>query len=345
GLAARPPGADGPSFTRVMVLERFREDPAAVASDTEIALVLPPEGVPTVFVRETAMSDDAALDFVDLVEERLFAEPDQGDADAANTERDGDAEPLDPASTAHAPAPRPTVDGSAPAGRPGTVVDLVARVWERSPDAVAVRTADSALTYAELESWSAVIRDELIEHGVGPGSVVALLTGRGPELVPSMLGVARTGAAFLPLDPGYPQERLRTYAQIAEAALVLTTADLEGNAHFVGTPVLVPEPARRPAPGTEAADAESPAYVLFTSGSTGAPKGVEVGHAALANFLEGVGEVVDLHPGARVLAHTTVAFDISLLELLLPLVRGATVELADEDTVASPEALTDLADA
>ncbi|MET9798299.1 amino acid adenylation domain-containing protein, partial [Nocardiopsis alba] len=336
GLASRPPGAEGPSFTRVMILERFREDPAAVASDTEIALVLPPEDVPEVFVRETAMSDDAALDFVELVEERLFAEPDRGDT--------GGTEESAPTLDENANENAPTVEEGVPTGRPGTVVDLVARVWERNPDAVAVRTTDGVLTYAELEAWSAAVRDELIERGVGPGSVVALLTGRGPELVPAMLGVARTGAAFLPLDPGYPQERLRAYAQIAAATLVLTTADLEGDAHFVGTPVLVPEPARRSVPGPEAAEAESPAYVLFTSGSTGTPKGVEVGHAALANFLEGVGEVLDVHPGARVLAHTTVAFDISLLELLLPLIRGATVELADEDTVASPGALTDLAD-
>ncbi|MFV2197787.1 amino acid adenylation domain-containing protein, partial [Nocardiopsis sp. LOL_012] len=325
GMAARPPGADGPSFTRAMVLERFREDPAAVASDTEIALVLPPEGVPAVFARETAMTRDQALEFVDLVEERMFPEPEPQRTEAAAT--------------------ADTVDTAAEPRSPATVVELVSRVWDRSPDAVAVRTADSTITYAELDAWSAAIRDELAARGAGPGSVVGLLTGRGPELVPSMLGAARAGAAFLPLDPGYPQERLRTYAQSGEASLILTTAEREGEAHFLGTPVPVPAAGSRPEPGGDADRASSLAYILFTSGSTGTPKGVEVGHAALANFLEGVGDVLDLHPGARVLAHTTVAFDISLLELLLPLVRGATVELADEDTVASPEALTDLADA
>ncbi|WP_150242312.1 amino acid adenylation domain-containing protein, partial [Nocardiopsis quinghaiensis] len=339
GLAQRPPGAEGPSFTRVMVLERFREDPASVASDTEVALVLPPRGVPAVFVRETAMPGSEALEFVDEVEERILS--------ALRSE------PAEPPTAEPAPVPvaEPSEERGGPLTRPApaersarTVLDLVRQVWERTPDAVAVRTGDQNITYAELDAWSSAVCAGLRERGVGEGSVVALLTGRGRELVPSMLGVLRAGAAFLPLDPGYPPERLRTYAQIAESALVLTTSELEGRAHFVGSPVLVPEPGDPTAAHEDAARPGSPAYVLFTSGSTGTPKGVEVGHAALANFLEGVGAVLGARPGMSVLAHTTVAFDISLLELLLPLVSGATVELADEDAVADPAALAALAD-
>ncbi|WP_191270419.1 amino acid adenylation domain-containing protein, partial [Nocardiopsis terrae] len=324
GLASRPPGAEGPSFTRVMVLERFREDPASVASDTELALVLPPEGVPAVFVRETAMSVAGAAEFVEEVEERLFLLLEHGPA-----------------------APRPTAPP--PVHAPGegaarTVLDLVRAVWERTPEAVAVRAGEHAITYAELDRWSAAVSSRLRERGAGEGSVVSLLTGRGPELVPSMLGVLRAGAAFLPLDPSYPGERLRTYTQSAGSTLVLTTPDLEGKAHFLGSPVLVPDPEGYGGGSEDDSSADALAYILFTSGSTGTPKGVEVAQSSLVNFLTGVGAVLGAGPQTNMLAHTTVAFDISLLELLLPLVVGATVELADEGTVADPAALAALAD-
>ncbi|MFV2121050.1 non-ribosomal peptide synthetase, partial [Streptomyces sp. Act-28] len=225
----------------------------------------------------------------------------------------------------------------------GTVLDLFAAAAAERPRAVAVRAGNRTLDYAGLDGWADAVAARLHDEGIEHGSVVGVLLERDIALLPAVLGILRAGASFLPLDPGYPVDRLRRYVDVARCDLVLTDA----RTHDLGASL---GPARQ-VPGADgAAQAVPPrvtpadlAYTLFTSGSTGNPKGVEVGHGALADFLTGIGGRLGVTADDTVLAHTTVAFDISLLELLLPLTVGATVVLASRETAADPYRLAELA--
>ncbi|WP_344260673.1 amino acid adenylation domain-containing protein, partial [Streptomyces sodiiphilus] len=339
GLARRPPGSGAPGFTGVMVLERHPGEEASVDPDTEIALLCPSEGPPVVFVRETAMDEDEALEFAERVEdialETMFL---GGDAPAA--------EP--PPSPVAAPetGTDPTVTELTGEGAPGatgrTVTDLVTASVAARPDAIAVRGDDGTLDYARLDAWADTVAARLHDQGVGTGSVVGVLTGRGRALIPAMLGILRTGAAFLPLDPDYPAERLSRCVEVSGCELLLTDARTHALGEALGPALQVPAPDGSALAVPPPVGPGDLAYVLFTSGSTGDPKGVEVEHGALANFLTGVGERLGSGPSDVMLAHTTVAFDISLLELLLPLTVGATVVMASREVARDPGRLAGL---
>ncbi|WGF87887.1 amino acid adenylation domain-containing protein [Marinivivus vitaminiproducens] len=204
-----------------------------------------------------------------------------------------------------------------------------------SPQAVAVELEDgTCLTYAELDRRSGAMAARLREQGAGPGTVVALCLERGAALVPSLLGVLRSGAAYLPLDPHYPAERIATTLADAGARLVLTDE--------ASAPVLAGWPAIEVVNAADwlaqtvddcgpdrAVDADAIAYILYTSGSTGRPKGVPIRHSSLSNFLASMAVRPGIEAGDRLLAVTTVAFDIAALELLGPLSQGGTVVLAE----------------
>ncbi|MFI9119636.1 amino acid adenylation domain-containing protein, partial [Streptomyces bikiniensis] len=336
GLAGRPLGADEPSFTRVMVLERAPGEEASADPHTEIALLCLTDGPPTIFVRETAMREDEALDFVERVEDLAMAALLQGDEPP--TETTDSARPA-------ASAAEDTAPGARNAGEPDgpTVLDLFAAAAAERPGAVAVRAGNRTLDYAALDGWADAVAARLHDEGIERGSVVGVLLERDTALLPAMLGILRAGASFLPLDPGYPADRLRRYVDVSGCDLVLTDA----RTHDLGASL---GPARQVSGPDGAAQAVPPrvtradlAYTLFTSGSTGDPKGVEIGHGALADFLTGIGGRLGVTADDTVLAHTTVAFDISLLELLLPLTVGATVVLASRETAADPYRLAELA--
>ncbi|CAG6395522.1 amino acid adenylation domain-containing protein [Streptomyces cocklensis] len=202
-----------------------------------------------------------------------------------------------------------------------TLVDLVLDRAAADPDAVAVVAGSVVLTYRELVGVAAALAGDLRERGVGRGALVAVQTSRRAEMVVALLGVAMSGAAYVPVDPEYPAARIAYVVEDCGAALVLTDADLD---HVLDAgPGQVPE--GRPRPGDTA-------YVLYTSGSTGNPKGVVVPHRALANFLLAMRTLVGSTPRDRWLALTSLSFDISALELYLPLVTGGRVVVADAAT-------------
>ncbi|WP_055572884.1 amino acid adenylation domain-containing protein, partial [Streptomyces prasinopilosus] len=366
GLAGRPLGSGEPTFTDVMVLERGREEEASAEPHTEIALLCLRDGPPTVFIRETAMGHDEALEFTERVEDLALTALLHGDgprerpSSGAGTSRadgtpaDGtpsgtsgsdasgaDASEVDAAGPGAAPEGTGTAAEPAPSGGT-TFLDLFAAAAAGRPTSVAVRSGTRTLDYAALDAWADAIAARLQDQGVESGSVVGVLVERGLHLIPALLGVLRSGAAFLPLDPAYPADRLHGYTGTAECDLILTDHATHALGTSLGTALRVPEPDGSapavPAP-VEPGDL---AYVLFTSGSTGAPKGVEIEHGALANFLTGIGERLGSSAEDAVLAHTTVAFDISLLELLLPLTVGATVVLASRETARDPRRLAAL---
>ncbi|MFE7607383.1 non-ribosomal peptide synthetase [Streptomyces celluloflavus] len=212
-----------------------------------------------------------------------------------------------------------------------TVPELIAEQAARRPDAIAVSHADRHLTYAELDAAATRLATRLRGDGIGPGSLVAVRANRSERLVVGLLGVLKAGAAYIPLDTDYPAERLDFITADARVARELGDADLatDGPAEADG-------PAAAPAP-------DDLAYVIYTSGSTGRPKGVQIAHRSLTNLLLAIRDLLDAGPHHRWLALTSVSFDISGLELLLPLITGATVVVASEQQTRDGAALTELA--
>ncbi|MEV0370842.1 non-ribosomal peptide synthase/polyketide synthase [Streptomyces sp. NPDC050636] len=221
--------------------------------------------------------------------------------------------------------------------RAGLLPEWFGEQVARTPDAEAVRCGEVSLSYAELDARAVGVANELIGRGVRPGSLVALAVPRSVDAVVAMLAVAKAGAAFLPVDLDFPADRIAYMLDDAAPAVVLTAGDALVTDH----PVLRLEgiaPAAELSVAREAS-AGDPAYVLYTSGSTGRPKGVVIGHGALRNFLWAMRDRVELTAGERWLAVTTFGFDISLLEVFLPLVTGAAVVVADRDVVRDPAEL------
>ncbi|HEX5872111.1 MAG TPA: amino acid adenylation domain-containing protein, partial [Longimicrobium sp.] len=209
----------------------------------------------------------------------------------------------------------------------------------RTPDAVAVEGVDGALTYAELDALSAGVAAALRGRGAGRGSLVAVCAERSVRMVAALLGVLRAGAAYLPLDPEYPAERLAYMLEDSGASLLLLDRALEDRlpASPIGRIVLddvVPAD-----PVDADVDAEDLAYVIYTSGSTGRPKGVMVRHGGVSSFLRSMAEAPGLRADDVVLAVTTIAFDISVLELFLPLTLGARTVVATREQAADPALL------
>ena len=197
------------------------------------------------------------------------------------------------------------------------------RVAER-PDAVAVAYEDESLTYTELNARANRLAHHLRRLGVGPECLVAVCLERSPAMLAALLGVLKAGGAYVPLDPTYPADRVAWVLEDSRASVVLTQSDLD-QLDLSGESTANPEPLAGP---------ENLAYVIYTSGSTGRPKGVAVRQQGVVNFLASMARQPGLEPDDVLLAVTTIAFDIAVLELFLPLSLGARVELVDRETAA-----------
>ncbi|KXV10795.1 hypothetical protein CR51_08605 [Caballeronia megalochromosomata] len=211
------------------------------------------------------------------------------------------------------------------------VATLFARQARRTPHAVAIEQGDERWTYADIEQRAGGFARSLIARDIGPDDLVALCLPRTPDIVVAMLGVLKSGAAFLPIDPAYPPGRIAAMLADARPALVIDRLPQHDD---------VPPDA---AGCARACRAEHLAYVIHTSGSTGTPKGVAVSRAGLVNLLAAMQDRVGLTAGDRLLAVTTLGFDIAGLELLGPLLAGATIVLAASDDVKDPRRLARLA--
>ncbi|GAB2610875.1 hypothetical protein GCM10027168_49720 [Streptomyces capparidis] len=225
------------------------------------------------------------------------------------------------------------------------------RLFERqaalTPRAEALRADDGALDYAALDRRANRLAHRLASHGVGRGTLVGICLERSTEMVVALLAVLKAGAAYVPLDPGFPPERLAFMLADSRLPVLLTQRRLlDGlpplTAHALCLDELRAELDAGPAEPVEVPlDPEDLAYVIYTSGSTGRPKGVRIPHRALANLLLSTAERPGIDACDALLAVTTLSFDISMLELLLPLVRGARVVLASRETAADGKLLAD----
>jgi len=228
--------------------------------------------------------------------------------------------------------------------------DLVRRQAARTPDAVAVVAGDQRLRYAELVGRAERLAGYLRARGAGPESVVGVCLDRSVDLVVGLLGVVMAGAAYLPLDPGYPARRLATMVTDAGARLLLTRSDLAGNLadcpaeliHLDREAEAIAAAAARTEPDPVRDDRL--AYVIYTSGSTGRPKGVEVTHRNLVNLLLAMADEIGLGPDDVLAAVTSITFDIAGLELYGPLVTGGRVVLVGRDEAQDGRRLAALLD-
>jgi amino acid adenylation domain-containing protein/non-ribosomal peptide synthase protein (TIGR01720 family) len=204
-----------------------------------------------------------------------------------------------------------------------TLTERFAAQAKRAPGATAVISRTETLTYGELDRRSDELAHRLRAAGVEPGSRVALLLGRTADIPVAILGCWKAGAAYVPLDPEWPAERLALVLEDAEPAAVVRTLDLDDPVPVSPQPLPAPDPDRL-------------AYLIYTSGTTGRPKAVMVEHHSAAAM---VGCILDLGvgPDDRVPHLSRYTFDVTLLEIVLPLAAGGICEIVDTEEVLDPE--------
>jgi amino acid adenylation domain-containing protein len=198
------------------------------------------------------------------------------------------------------------------------------------PDRIALVCGRRTVSYGELWLRTERLAGKLEAEGIGAGTYVGIGLHRSAELIWAMLGILKAGAAYIPLDPSYPQERILRMIASARLETVITTPELA--AFFPGVGTIFPDSAAGPAPTLPAhagGDGQSPVYAIFTSGSTGQPKAASVFHSGFANLLEWYGEELRLGADDRTLVISSPSFDLTQKNLFAPLLRGGRIILDD----------------
>ncbi|MEC1688362.1 non-ribosomal peptide synthetase [Bacillus mojavensis] len=226
--------------------------------------------------------------------------------------------------------------------------DMFEEQAKRSPERIALICDHIQLSYQELNEQANRLAHLLIEKGLGPEQFVALALPRSSEMVAAMLAVLKTGAAYLPLDPEFPADRISYMLKDAKPSCMITTEEIAATLpdDITAPQLVLDQPVTKEIVKRYSADNPNvhvslvhPAYIIYTSGSTGRPKGVVVTLKSLSNFLLSMQERFSLNEQDRLLAVTTVAFDISALELFLPLISGASIVVAQKEIIREPQAL------
>ena len=227
----------------------------------------------------------------------------------------------------------------------GCIHQLFEAQVERSPDNFAVTFVDERLTYRQLNERANRLAHHLIKLGVGPDTVVGIYTERSIGMLVGLLGVLKAGGAYLPLDPSFPKDRLASMLEDSWTGVILTQQNLRSN-DLIPDGVIVINlddvdalDSYQPCNPAAIVKPENLAYLLYTSGSTGKPKGVQVIHRSVVNFLTSMAAKLGISEKNILLSVTSLSFDISVLELFLPLTTGAEIVLVDQATAADGERL------
>ena len=241
---------------------------------------------------------------------------------------------------------------------PATLVELFEAQVARSPEAIALVFQDERLTYARLDAKANQLARLLRARDLGPESLVALALERSVNLIVAILAVLKTGAAYLPLDPEYPQARLEFMLRDSGARLLLTTGDVQAKiglnltavegacatllldaASTVSAIAAMPTAQLTDAERTQLLYPQNLAYCIYTSGSTGTPKGVVLTHAGAVNMAHALGKRFNITPSDRVLQFASPAFDAAVAEIFVTLACGASLILPTTEVVHDPARL------
>ncbi|ROV66195.1 non-ribosomal peptide synthetase, partial [Streptomyces globisporus] len=323
----------------------FSRFPAALDGRCPVSVRPTAAGTATAATRLSLLcwQDETVLRFSWNFPVRLFAP-----GTVARLDREFHDELAATARTAATTAPLAATSGSA------TLVRRLVERFRATPDAVAVDTGATTLTYGELDRASQALSASLLAHGVIPGSLVGLLTEPGADTVVAVVAALRAGAGWVPLDAGHPTARLVDQLTRSGARAVLCHAATRAVGETLGDVTLVPVdvPASpvsedfvryedgAPTAGTLVdADADSIAYVIFTSGSTGRPKAVPITHRSMENYLDWAIETFGYDEHDRLAQTASPCFDASVRQLLAPLLVGATVVTVDWDLLRDPDRL------
>jgi amino acid adenylation domain-containing protein len=223
------------------------------------------------------------------------------------------------------------------------IFEIIARL---DSSAIAIESSSEQIQYGDLNKSSNRIANALIEQGVGRGALVGISLSRNSNILTAILGVLKTGAGYVPLDPSFPQERLDYMISSATPKVLLTEDSLVRRFKDFSNMLLVENIVHNPMLDDVvpeiAHSLEDTMYVIYTSGSTGTPKGVQISHGSVINFLLAIKERVGFSKNNKILAVTTLSFDIAVLELFLPLVCGGTVFLATGDEAMDGNSLKNI---
>jgi len=322
----------GPSFSLLDI------DSEAARIELALSITETEQGLWGTLVYRTDLFERSTIlrlvEHFQIVIEELIADPDQGVADVRVL---GEAEQHQLLVEWNQ-----TGTGDPQARR---VHELVESQAEERPDAVAVVHEDQHLTYGELSRRARTVAHHLVELGIGPEDLVAILMERSAEMIVSQLAVMKAGGAFVPLEPSYPQDRLAFMVDDTAASVILTTAAMRQHVPQTQARVAcVDEIAGASAPGSIAISAEpiNPerlAYLIYTSGSTGRPKGVMCRHGGLTSLVEWHRSTFGIKPLDRATQLASVGFDASLREIWPYMVAGATLCIVSDEAREDPDEL------
>ncbi|HEV7874543.1 MAG TPA: AMP-binding protein, partial [Enterovirga sp.] len=231
--------------------------------------------------------------------------------------------------------------------RDEVLAEIFAATVAARPQHTAIVFGEQRISYAELDRRSDEIARGLDSRGIGPGDVVGLWMERGADLLVAQIAITKTGAAWLPFDVDAPADRIAVCLDDAEAKALLVSPSLADKAP-VQRPVLTPQRLTQAGEGT-GVDARArgltpdhPAYMIYTSGSTGVPKGIVITHGNICHFLRSANELYGFSPDDIVFQGASVAFDLSMEEIWIPLMVGATLFVATPAIMGDVERLPDL---
>lgn len=215
---------------------------------------------------------------------------------------------------------------------------------KKRPDHLAVKDRANAYTYKELDAISNRIANYVCQNvDTDNPSPVAVLMDRSADLIATLLGIFKSGSAYIPLDPSFPKERLGYIVAHSEVQCIIGTDELENSintsAKFLDSKTIINSTIVDTLYKERVVQSSDTAYIIYTSGSTGKPKGVAIGHQSLLNFLLSIQEKPRINTEDVLFSVTTQSFDISILEFFTPLISGATVCIADKDTLIDPLAI------